>query len=88
MKVTVAVGGATQKSWAFSKMAATEISRAKFIAASVRFLKKHNFDGLDIDWEFPGKFFVTSQKGTSRCGKWTFSTNFGIHFLSEGVSID
>ena len=58
LKVTVAVGGATQKSWTFSKMAATEISRAEFVAASVRFLKKFNYDGLDLDWEFPGKFLV------------------------------
>lgn len=33
----------------------TEASRAAFVASAVDFLKAHpEFDGVDIDWEFPG----------------------------------
>jgi chitinase len=34
-------------------MASNPTSRANFISTSVTFLKKWNFDGLDIDWEYP-----------------------------------
>ncbi len=28
-------------------------ARAKFIREAVAFIKKYNFDGLDLDWEYP-----------------------------------
>lgn len=38
----------------YSKMASEPESRAKFVASVVNFLQKFNFDGLDLDWEYPG----------------------------------
>lgn len=53
LKILVSVGGWT---WSknFSDMALTRESRMKFIESSVQFVKTHELDGLDIDWEYPG----------------------------------
>jgi len=34
-------------------MTSTSISRQAFITSATQFLRERNFDGLDIDWEFP-----------------------------------
>ncbi|MGM0376345.1 MAG: glycoside hydrolase family 18 protein [Bacteroidota bacterium] len=53
LKILVSVGG---WGWSdgFSDMALTPESRERFIKSAVRFLKKHDIDGLDLDWEYPG----------------------------------
>lgn len=35
------------------QMAATEAGRNNFTDSAVSFVKKYNFDGLDLDWEYP-----------------------------------
>lgn len=34
-------------------MAASSATRKIFVDSVVEFLKKHDFDGLDMDWEYP-----------------------------------
>jgi len=53
LTVLVSVGG---WSWsgAFSDMAVSSQSRALFIASVVEYVRSHQLDGLDIDWEYPG----------------------------------
>lgn len=38
----------------FSQMIENEKNRREFIDSAISYLKKYSFDGLDIDWEFPG----------------------------------
>jgi chitinase len=54
LTVLISVGG---WSWSgnFSDMALTGETRRAFIDSAVEFVEKHNLDGLDIDWEYPGQ---------------------------------
>lgn len=55
LTVTVAIGGWNEGSANYSALAADPAKRKIFIDSVIKFLKKHNFHGLDLDWEFPGK---------------------------------
>lgn len=52
LKLMASVGG---WSWSknFSNMAADEITRRVFANSIVKFLREYQFDGIDIDWEYP-----------------------------------
>jgi len=53
LQLLVSVGG-WGWSGGFSDMALTPESRAVFIESAVDFLVRHDLDGLDLDWEYPG----------------------------------
>lgn len=53
-KVLLSVGGWTG-SKRFSPMVASPESRKKFIDWNLDFIQKYNTDGVDLDWEYPGK---------------------------------
>lgn len=51
-KIFIALGGGAQSD-DFSAMAADSTSRAKFVQGIVGFCNQHDYDGIDIDWEYP-----------------------------------
>nr|CAD7397292.1 unnamed protein product [Timema poppensis] len=55
LKVTLAIGGWNEGSTNYSIMASSPSRRQVFVKSVVEFLQKYGFDGLDLDWEFPGK---------------------------------
>ena len=38
----------------FSDISSSEINRQKFADNMLSFMKRYGFDGVDIDWEYPG----------------------------------
>lgn len=53
LKVLLAVGGWSFGTERFRTMASTRYNRQVFIFSALDYLRQRNFDGLDIDWEFP-----------------------------------
>jgi GH18 family chitinase len=43
-------------------MAASQANREKFIASSMRYIRKYGLDGIDLDWEYP----AASDRGGSK----------------------
>lgn len=69
LKVTIAVGGWNHGSGKFSDMVTDASLRSKFVRTSVEFLQRNGFDGLDLDWEYPG-----SRAGSRASDKQLFTT--------------
>ena len=57
----------------FPVMAADAESRATFASQCVDLIKNYNFDGIDLDWEYPGK--LSCSMLLDRIAIWTLSTN-------------
>lgn len=48
LKVSVAIGGWNEGSGNYSAMAADPEKRKRFVQSAVEFVRKYNFDGLDL----------------------------------------
>lgn len=53
LKVLLAVGGWAFGSEPFRALTSNSFRMNGFIYDAIEFLRRHNFDGLDIDWEYP-----------------------------------
>jgi chitinase len=57
LKVLLSVGGWAHNDapngWKFTTMAATARYRHEFIESALALLREYDFDGLDLDWEYP-----------------------------------
>ncbi|XP_038049820.1 chitotriosidase-1-like [Patiria miniata] len=54
LKTLLAVGGWLHGTQKFTYMAETVARRQVFIQDAIQYVRERNFDGLDLDWEFPG----------------------------------
>lgn len=55
LKTLAVVDGYKEESFKFSEVAADPVKRKNFIDFSIAFLLDYGFDGLDLDWEYPGQ---------------------------------
>ena len=72
-KTMVAIGGWNEGSTRFSRITANPSLRSKLVTSIVNFVKKHGFDGFDVDWEYPAQ-----REGSSPADKQNY-----IEFLKE-----
>ncbi|CAH1799437.1 unnamed protein product [Owenia fusiformis] len=55
LKTLLAVGGWNHGSKPFSYMANRMANRKNFVTNSIKYLKRYGFDGLSLDWAYPGQ---------------------------------
>ena len=54
MKVLIALGGWNDSAGnKYSRLVNDPAARQRFITNVIKFMEQHNFDGLDLDWEYP-----------------------------------
>ncbi|CAL8341071.1 unnamed protein product [Lota lota] len=60
LRTLLSVGGSANGISPFIAMVSKPENRAVFLKSAISFLRKHNFDGLNLDWEFPGQMGSTA----------------------------
>ncbi|KAH8250968.1 hypothetical protein KR026_001574, partial [Drosophila bipectinata] len=53
LKVSLAIGGWNEGSANYSTLVSNDLLRGRFVKQVSSFVRKYDFDGLDLDWEYP-----------------------------------
>jgi len=69
LKTLLSIGGANAGSYAFDILVGQPESRWAFVQNAVDYLRKWNFNGIDLDWEYPG----LPEKGTTEETRFLFT---------------
>jgi chitinase len=84
LKTFLSIGGWSHNdpptAWLFTTMAEKAETRADFIKATIEYVRKHDFDGIDLDWEYPAD--------GSRGGRAIDTENFTALLREFRVAID
>ncbi|KAI2796296.1 Endochitinase 1 [Blomia tropicalis] len=67
LSTLISIGGWSDGSTKYSQIVRSDSSRKVFIQSAIDFLAKHDLDGLDFDWEFPG--FNGDEGGDRQLGR-------------------
>lgn len=55
LKLLISVGGWSEGSTTFSDVAADAGKKTNMAYSTLYYMQTYNFDGIDIDWEYPGQ---------------------------------
>ncbi len=87
LKILLAVGGWTHGVAKFRDMAATATTREQFISHAITFLRDRNFDGLDLDWEFPVAEDKENFASLCQVSLYNLAVSFRFQMVSSPVMV-
>lgn len=83
IKVLLAIGGWNDSAGnKYSRLVNSKQHRDRFITHVVHFLRKYNFDGLDVDWEYPKCWQVKEENNSITMVQKNFRIFSSLTFLN------
>jgi GH18 family chitinase len=77
LKILLSIGGWNARSTPFNRILANDFTRSQFIVNAINFMRQWKFDGLDVQWEYPGDI----ESGATFDSKQKFSAFLKVVYL-------